>query len=293
MEEILASIRRIIESNEPVSESALSADMSPDYGHDVEDSEAVSFAPDMAANDPGIPLRNEPLRDTIGFAPASANHAPQAEPRTMSLADVAARVRAASSRQQETDSTRSFSTPLLPPVPATSTRQDGSLGLRPQMPHSPELREPPAVRSSGPATPAAVPSVAPLTVSQSGASQPAVSRINPPVFDPQPTAVPMSARAETATRQEPSSVFGASAESLPAKIEEAANLLSAEAGAQVAKSFSDLAAVFNGVERRTLEDMAGEILRPMLQEWLDDNLPTLVERLVREEIERVSRGPRR
>jgi len=28
----------------------------------------------------------------------------------------------------------------------------------------------------------------------------------------------------------------------------------------------------------------------MLQDWLDNNLPTLVERLVREEIERVARG---
>jgi hypothetical protein len=34
------------------------------------------------------------------------------------------------------------------------------------------------------------------------------------------------------------------------------------------------------------------MLRPMLTQWLDDNLPTLVERLVREEIERVSRGNR-
>jgi len=39
--------------------------------------------------------------------------------------------------------------------------------------------------------------------------------------------------------------------------------------------------------------MAAEMLRPMLQEWLEDNLPTLVERLVREEIERVARGSRR
>jgi hypothetical protein len=30
----------------------------------------------------------------------------------------------------------------------------------------------------------------------------------------------------------------------------------------------------------------------MLQAWLDDNLPQMVERLVREEIERVSRGRR-
>ncbi|TGV63965.1 DUF2497 domain-containing protein, partial [Mesorhizobium sp. M00.F.Ca.ET.149.01.1.1] len=36
--------------------------------------------------------------------------------------------------------------------------------------------------------------------------------------------------------------------------------------------------------------MAEEMLRPMLQDWLDNNLPTLVERLVREEIERVARG---
>jgi cell pole-organizing protein PopZ len=83
------------------------------------------------------------------------------------------------------------------------------------------------------------------------------------------------------------------AQSLPAKIEEAANLLSVEAGAQVARSFNELAAVFSGLEHRSVEEMAQEMLRPMLQEWLDDNLPTLVEKLVREEIERVARGPRR
>ena len=40
----------------------------------------------------------------------------------------------------------------------------------------------------------------------------------------------------------------------------------------------------------TLEDLVRELLRPMLKTWLDDNLPNLVERLVRAEIERVSRG---
>jgi hypothetical protein len=34
------------------------------------------------------------------------------------------------------------------------------------------------------------------------------------------------------------------------------------------------------------------MMRPMLQDWLDNNLPTLVEKLVREEIERVARGGR-
>jgi uncharacterized protein len=40
----------------------------------------------------------------------------------------------------------------------------------------------------------------------------------------------------------------------------------------------------------TLEDMMREMLRPMLKSWLDDNLPSMVERLVRDEIERLKRG---
>ena len=39
-----------------------------------------------------------------------------------------------------------------------------------------------------------------------------------------------------------------------------------------------------------LEDLVREMLRPMLKAWLDDNLPGMVERMVRAEIERVSRG---
>ena len=45
-----------------------------------------------------------------------------------------------------------------------------------------------------------------------------------------------------------------------------------------------------GNNARTLEDLVKEMLRPMLKNWLDDNLPQLVERIVRAEIERVSRG---
>lgn len=42
----------------------------------------------------------------------------------------------------------------------------------------------------------------------------------------------------------------------------------------------------------TLEDLVKELLRPILKDWLDENLPELVERLVRDEIERVARGGR-
>ncbi len=40
---------------------------------------------------------------------------------------------------------------------------------------------------------------------------------------------------------------------------------------------------------RSIDDITRELLRPMLQTWLDENLPRVVERLVREEIERVAR----
>ena len=38
---------------------------------------------------------------------------------------------------------------------------------------------------------------------------------------------------------------------------------------------------------RTLEDIVRDLLRPLLQTWLDEHLPGIVERLVREEIARV------
>ena len=44
-----------------------------------------------------------------------------------------------------------------------------------------------------------------------------------------------------------------------------------------------------GDSGRTLEDIVREALRPLLQAWLDKNLPGIVERLVREEIGRVVR----
>ena len=45
-----------------------------------------------------------------------------------------------------------------------------------------------------------------------------------------------------------------------------------------------------GQNARTLEDLVKEMLRPLLKSWLDDNLPGVVDRIVRAEIERVSRG---
>ncbi|MBJ6131544.1 PopZ family protein [Ochrobactrum sp. Q0168] len=77
-----------------------------------------------------------------------------------------------------------------------------------------------------------------------------------------------------------------------AKTTAASHILSQVAERKVAAAFQDLSHVVRSEPRRSFDDIAAEILRPMLQDWLDNNLPTLVERLVREEIERVVRGDR-
>ncbi len=44
--------------------------------------------------------------------------------------------------------------------------------------------------------------------------------------------------------------------------------------------------------RITLEDIAKDLLRPMLRQWVDDNVPALVERLVEKELEKLARQAR-
>jgi cell pole-organizing protein PopZ len=68
------------------------------------------------------------------------------------------------------------------------------------------------------------------------------------------------------------------------------SMLSPATAAAVDSAFNALAQTVLVQNAKTLEDLVKEMLRPMLQHWLDNNLPTLVERLVRQEIERVARG---
>jgi cell pole-organizing protein PopZ len=67
-------------------------------------------------------------------------------------------------------------------------------------------------------------------------------------------------------------------------------IISDQTERQVAAAFSELSEALAARNRKSLDEMAEEMLRPMLQDWLDNNLPALVERLVREEIERIARG---
>jgi cell pole-organizing protein PopZ len=69
-------------------------------------------------------------------------------------------------------------------------------------------------------------------------------------------------------------------------------LVSPATNAAVSAAFDALIASRFLHSNELISDMVREMLRPMLKAWLDDNLPILVERLVRAEIERVARGGR-
>lgn len=75
-----------------------------------------------------------------------------------------------------------------------------------------------------------------------------------------------------------------------AEAEKPTPLVSPDAAASITAQFQTLAASMLINDSGLLHEYARELLRPMLKAWLDDNLPVLVERLVRAEIERVARG---
>ncbi|MFI4933746.1 MAG: DUF2497 domain-containing protein [Caulobacterales bacterium] len=68
------------------------------------------------------------------------------------------------------------------------------------------------------------------------------------------------------------------------------SLVSEPSAKAAAGSFGQLTAAIAMPEAgRTLEDLTRELLRPLLKEWLDANLPRIVEAKVAEEVERIAR----
>ncbi|MGG6893633.1 PopZ family protein [Rhizobium sp. BR 315] len=279
MEEILASIRRIIESNEPGSTKPMPATHFAASGGSEDDIQ-LTVDEEFAAADRARASTQDPR-----FVAANSQ-VPVSEPesanRGLSLADVAARVRAASERNaallsagRELPQHRE-----LPPVMAARLAE---ARVEPAIDYP--LRH--AITEVAPPV-AVVPPAAELESEMEeikppeavAAPQVVVPLVETPAFHVPEVPRPAALEAEAALTP---------AQAAPAS----SALMSEDTGAQVARSFEELAAIIDGGPRRSLDELAQEMLRPMLQEWLDDNLPTLVERLVREEIERVARGPRR
>ncbi|MBA4274141.1 MAG: DUF2497 domain-containing protein [Alphaproteobacteria bacterium] len=111
-----------------------------------------------------------------------------------------------------------------------------------------------------------------------------------PIIEPTPAIEPMPVEqsAFPAPAEEPSIIEDSllSAQALEASASALRNL------ASMGSAGSAPAAAASGMSFRsghTVEDLVVEALKPMLKEWLDANLPALVDRKVQREVERISR----
>lgn len=122
-------------------------------------------------------------------------------------------------------------------------------------------------------------------------SEPVAQREAAPAYEPEPV-----------FEAAPEPVLEAVAESIAPAVSQAVQstvaqggvakpvLMSARVERQVASSFSELSEAFVERSRKTFDEIAEQMIAPLLRDWMENNLPTLVERMVREEIERVARG---
>ena len=106
-----------------------------------------------------------------------------------------------------------------------------------------------------------------------------------PEPEPQPEAEP-----EPVSIAEPEPVDALAAEAADRLVSENPAMNSvASLSALAAAVDTHRRAVDPSIGPRTIEDLVKDVMRPMIREWLDDNLPSLVERMVGREIERLTR----
>ncbi len=112
------------------------------------------------------------------------------------------------------------------------------------------------------------------------------------VSAPEPEPAPVVS--ESAFAPEPAEV--AAPEPIPAPSND--GLVGATASATAASAFAGLSSAVRRPEPEepstgggpTIDELTRQLLRPMLKEWLDANLPGIVEAQVRKEVERIARN---
>ncbi|MBW8903666.1 MAG: DUF2497 domain-containing protein [Bradyrhizobium sp.] len=250
MEEILASIRRIIADDEakpPAADKTPAAAVPAKTEKPEKPAAPAAAVKAPAANEVQPPATRAPPAAAPRPAPPPAKHAPAA------VAPPA---------------------PAAPPPPVSNSQDDIDALLNGlDEATSPEEIRPPPVPE---------PEVFELTDEMAVAEpEPASPRIEPQ--DDLDFAETVAPKPQRQPAFEPPPLFNSS----PAQ-----QILSRSTVSAVESAFNTLAHTVLSNNARTLEDLVKEMLRPMLKSWLDDNLPGLVERIVKAEIERVARGGR-
>lgn len=110
-------------------------------------------------------------------------------------------------------------------------------------------------------------------------------------FEATPDEAPQTTTFEHSKQEEPTAVDTKSAAI-------GAELVSATAASAATGAFAKLSEAFRHTPAeesvaddsgRTVEQFIEDMVRPLLKEWLDDNLPPIVERLVQKEIQKIAR----
>lgn len=290
MDDILASIRRIIADDDalPLSNSARAAQRAatstqtsaqPTAGHAAANHATAAANP--AAAKPGAEATPHAAPASCAqtrassqspAAPMPMNHPRLDRAPTLKLRDFAP------------------SSAALPPTPA-------AIDAAAERPHD-AAATPIATQQLRRETPAPVASLAEARLKASARAE---SHL-PPAAEAAPaelrgSVAPPDARVETSaspSSASPSSASAASASSASASLAPVRaaedGLISAQTSAKISASFSALSENLLLRDPELIERLARDMLRPMLKNWLDAHLPDLVERLVRAEIERISRG---
>jgi uncharacterized protein len=172
--------------------------------------------------------------------------------------------------------------PKPAPAPAAAAMKQDDIDAMLAGLDEPAAPEPPPPPPPPPPEPEPEPDVLELTAAMQAPAPPAFRKIDAQqdvVFDETPEYESPPRRPEP-PRAPPPPQYAPMGE----------HIVSNATAAAVDSAFNALAHTVLVQNAKTLEDLVKEMLRPMLQHWLDNNLPTLVERLVRAEIERVARG---
>ena len=243
MEEILASIRRIIADDEGKAPAAEKAAPAPEP---------------QRAEKPAAPAAKPVMNDIPpSRIPAAVAAAAKAPPPAPTAPPPPAPAASASNNQDDIDA-------LLAGLDETTTPEE----VRPAQPE-PEVLE--LTDDMAVAPPISAPSTATASFRK---------------VEPQDDIDFIEPASRAAPKAPPAAAYGP--QSFEATARQA--ILSQNTVNSVESAFNALANTVLSNNARTLEDLVKEMLRPMLKAWLDDNLPALVERIVKAEIERVSRG---
>jgi cell pole-organizing protein PopZ len=253
MEEILASIRRILKEDDTIKSAPL--DLDDDVL--VLDQSMIAKPADFGTAT-YMPLEvpaPEPAPEPLQSSPEPLHFSSEPTPFAGDFLPAPAAVE-----------------PEFPPPPAPSFIAPPE--MRPEIPAAPFIPEPqpapyePPVYQAPPPPPAYQPPPALAPV------------IHPPIPDPIPPATPQLETKMTETSQD-------SVEPPHSLMSDKTTDAAATSIGALVRSMSTEKSVAISRHGVTIEDIVREEIRPLLKSWLDTHLPSLVERVVRTEIERV------